>query len=231
LQTAIGIAKTGEVPIDYILKIHYKLGKFFFKRKNILQALNHFTVIVNFLEKEEQSINKEEYIGLATLYMGLIHDEQSQLALAKSEYKKALQLATSSTKVKLNYYLLRAKQYKDKGNLSQSQKLLKAGIDAVGIDFDERKNQLIFFDLVLELAEFYIHQRVDSRKSLFLLKSLEKRIPLNMKEISGIKRGIRWNLLMSDYFDILVNNSKNASFYYKQGQILINQLKKIGAMN
>ena len=231
LQTALGIAKTGEVPIDYILKIHYKLGKYFFKRKNILQALNHFTVIVNFLEKEEQSINKEEYIGLATLYMGLIHDEQSQLALAKSEYKKAFQLATSSTKVKLNYYLLRAKQFKDKGNLSQSQKLLKAGIDAVGIDFDERKNQLIFFDLVLELAEFYIHQRVDSRKSLFLLKSLENRIPLNMKEISGIKRGIRWNLLMSDYFDMLVNNSKNASYYYKQGQILVNQLKKIGAMN
>lgn len=231
LQTALGIAKSGEVPIDYILKIHYKLGKYYFKRKNMPQALNHFNVIVNFLEKEEESINKEEYVGLATLYMGLIHDEESQLALAKSEYKKVIQHANSSTKVKLNYYLLRAKQFKDKGNLSQSQKLLKTGIDAVGIHFDERKNQLIFFDLVLELAEFYIHQRVDSRKALFLLKSLEHHIPLNMKKISGIKRGIRWNLLMSDYFDILVKNSKNASYYYKQGQILINQLKKIGAMN
>ena len=231
LTTALGIAKSGEVPIEYIMKIHYKLGKFFFLRKNLPQALNHFSVIVSFLEKEEQSIKKEEYVGLATLYMGLIHDEQSQLALAKSEYKKALQLAISSKKVKLNYYLLRAKQHKDKGNLSQSQKLLKAGIDAVGIEFDDKKYQLTFFDLVLELTEFYIHQRVDSRKALFLLKSLEHRVPLNMKEISGIKRGIRWNLLMSDYFDMLVKNSKNASYYYKQGQILINQLKKIGAMN
>jgi len=231
LQTALGIAKSGEVPVDYILKIQYKLGKYFFKRKNMPQALNHFNVIVNFLEKEEHSIDKEEYIGLATLYMGLIHDEQSQLALAKSEYKKAFQLANSSIKVKLTYFLLRAKQFKDKGNLSHSQKLLKAGIDAVGIDFDDQKNQLIFFDLVLELAEFYIHQRIDSRKALFLLKSLENRIPLNMKEISGIKRAIRWNLLMSDFFDILVKDSKNAGYYYKQGQILINQFKKIGAMN
>ncbi|MHA1192901.1 MAG: tetratricopeptide repeat protein [Promethearchaeota archaeon] len=231
LQTALGIAKSGEVPIDYILKIHYKLGKYFFKRKNIIQALNHFNVIVNFLEKEEKSIKEEEYVGLATLYMGLIHDEQSQLSLAKSEYKKVIQLANSSTKVKLNYYLLRAKQFKNKGNLSQSQKLLKAGIDAVGIDFDDRNYQLTFFDLILELAEFYIHQRVDSKKAIFLLKSLENRIPLNMKEISGIKRGIRWNLLMSDYFDMIVKNSKNTSYYYKQGQILINQLKKIGAMN
>ncbi|GAH37590.1 unnamed protein product, partial [marine sediment metagenome] len=109
--------------------------------------------------------------------------------------------------MKLNYYLLRAKQFKNKGNLSQSQKLLKAGIDAVGIDFDDRKYQLTFFDLILELAEFYIHQRVDSKKAIFLLKSLENRIPLNMKEISGIKRGIRWNLLMSDYFDMIVKNS------------------------
>jgi len=231
LQTALGIAKSGEVPIDYILKIHYKLGKYFFKRKNIIQALNHFNVIVNFLEKEEKSIKEEEYVGLATLYMGLIHDEQSQLSLAKSEYKKVIQLANSSTKVKLNYYLLRAKQFKNKGNLSQSQKLLKAGIDAVGIDFDDRNYQLTFFFFFLELAEFYIHQRVDSKKAIFLLKSLENRIPLNMKEISGIKRGIRWNLLMSDYFDMIVKNSKNTSYYYKQGQILINQLKKIGAMN
>jgi len=231
LQTALGIAKSGEVPVDYILKIQYKLGKYFFKRKNMPQALNHFNVIVNFLEKEEHSIDKEEYIGLATLYMGLIHDEQSQLALAKSEYKKAFQLANSSIKVKLTYFLLRAKQFKDEGNLSHSQKLLKAGIDAVGIDFDDQKNQLIFFDLVLELAEFYIHQRIDSRKALFLLKSLENHLPLKMKEISGIKRAIRWNLLMSDFFDILVKDSKNAGYYYKQGQILINQLKKIGAMN
>jgi tetratricopeptide (TPR) repeat protein len=231
LQTALSLAKSGEVPIDYILKIHYKLGKYFFKIKNMLQALNHFNIIVNFLENEEQSINKEEYVGLATLYMGLIHDEQSQLALAKSEYKKAIQLANSSIKVKLNYYLLRAKQFKDKGNLSQSQKLLKAGIDAVGINFDEKQYQLLFFDIILELAEFYIHQRIDSKKAFFLLKNLENRVPLNMKEISGIKRGVRWNLLMSDYFDMLVKDSQNASYYYKQGQILVNQLKKIGVMN
>jgi len=228
LQSALGIAKSGEVSIEYIIKIHYYLGEMFFQSKKYDEMLSHFNIIVNFLENEEPLINKAEFLGMAYLYIGLINIEQNKLADSKFNFKNALQLGNISTKVKLNYYLMRAKSYKSKGNLSQTQKFLRAGIDTVGINFDEKEFAPILYDLVLELAEFYIHHRVDSKKALYLMKSIEIRLSLNLKKVSGIRRAIRWNLLMCDYYDILVRDSDKSTHYYQQSQILINQLKKIG---
>ena len=228
LQSAMGIAKSGEVPIDFIIKIQYYLGKWFYKTEEFDEALSHFNIIVNFLEKEEIITDKDEFLGMAYLYMGLINLKQNKLAQSKNNFRKAFQLGNNSIKVKLNYHLKRAKYYKSKDNLSQAQKSLRSGIEVVGFDYDEKKNSHILFDLVLELAEFYIHHRVDSKKALYLMKKIEKRLYLNLKEISGIRRAIRWNLLMCDYYDILANDSNNSTHYYKQSQILINQLKKIG---
>jgi tetratricopeptide (TPR) repeat protein len=228
LQSALGVAKSGEVSIEYIIKIHYYLGEMFFQSKKYDEMLSHFNIIVNFLENEEPLINKAEFLGMAYLYIGLINIEQNKLADSKFNFKNALQLGNISTKVKLNYYLMRAKSYKSKGNLSQTQKFLRAGIDTVGINFDEKEFAPILYDLVLELAEFYIHHRVDSKKALYLMKSIEIRLSLNLKKVSGIRRAIRWNLLMCDYYDILVRDSDKSTHYYQQSQILINQLKKIG---
>ena len=231
LRSALGVAKSGEVPIDYIIKIHYYLGKWLYEKEEYDKAIEHFTIIVKFLENEETSINKDEFLGMAYLYTGLIHLEQNQLANVKMDFRKSLQLGNNSIKVKLNYHLMRAKNYKSKGNLSQAQKLLRAGIESVGINFDDdKKFAPILHDLVLELAEFYIHHRVDSKKALYLMKNIEKKISLNLKEISGIRRAIRWNLLMCDYYDILARDSNNSTHYYQQSQILINQLKKIGVI-
>ncbi|MFX1415093.1 MAG: hypothetical protein ACFFA2_14870, partial [Promethearchaeota archaeon] len=105
------------------------------------------------------------------------------------------------------------------------------GIDAVGLDFKDKKYEHIFFDLILELAEFYIHHRVDSRKALFLLKSVENRLAVYLKEIPGIKRAIRWNLLMCDFSDIIAKDSHNSTYYFKQSQVLVNQLRKIGVLD
>jgi tetratricopeptide (TPR) repeat protein len=230
LVSALGVAKSGEVPIDYIIKIHYKLGKWFFYTNQFIESLNHFNIIISFLEKEEANLNKDDYLGLAYTYKGLINLELNKLAKAKLSFKKAVQIATKSTKVKLKYHLLRAKYFKSKGSLSQAQKMLRAAIDSVGIDFDDKFYENIFIDLILELAEFYIHHRVDSKKAFFLLKNVEKKISMNLKEISGIKRSIRWNLLLCDYYDIIAKDSNNSAYYYKQSQILSNQLKKIGVL-
>ena len=230
LQTALGVAKSGEVPVDYIIKIHYYLGKRYFKIEKYDKALSHFNIIVNFLENEEPSLNKDEFLGMAYLYLGLINEALSKLAEAKTNFKNAFQLGSNSIKVKLSYHLMRAKIYKAKGNLSQAQKLLRAGIDSVGINFDEKEFTPILYDLVLELAEFYIHHRVDSKKALYLMKSIENQLSLNLKKIHGIRRSIRWNLLMCDYYDILARDSDNSTHYYQQSQLLINQLKKIGVI-
>ena len=50
LQSALSIAKSGEVPIDYIIKIHQKLGIIYFKNKNYEKALDHFNIIRNFYD-------------------------------------------------------------------------------------------------------------------------------------------------------------------------------------
>ncbi|MFX0180501.1 MAG: tetratricopeptide repeat protein [Candidatus Hodarchaeota archaeon] len=232
LQNALGVAKSGEVPIDYIIKIHYKLGKSYYNRQDLVNAMKHFNVIISFLKKEQQhSINTDDFLGMAYLYIGLINLEQNQLAQSKNNFKQAFQLGNNSIKVKLNYHLLRAKQYKIKGKISQAQKLLRSGIESVGLDFKDERYEYLFFDLILELAEFYVHHRIDSRKALFLLKKVESRLALNVKEIPGIKRAIRWNLLMCDFYDLLARDSNNSTYYYKQSQILVNQLRKIGVLD
>ena len=230
LRSALEVAKSGEVPIDYIIKIHYYLGKRLYQTEEYDKAMEHFNIIVKFLENEESSINKDDFLGMAYLYTGLIHLEQNKLADVKMDFRKSLLLGNKSIKVKLNYHLMRAKNYKSKGNLSQAQKLLRAGIDSVGINFDDKEFVPILHDLVLELAEFYIHHRVDSKKALYLMKNIEQKLSLNLKVIPGIRRAIRWNLLMCDYYDILANDSNNSTHYYQQSQILINQLKKIGVI-
>ncbi|MHA1535138.1 MAG: tetratricopeptide repeat protein, partial [Promethearchaeota archaeon] len=123
LQSALGVAKSGEVPIDYIIKIHYYLGELLYGKEEYDQAMEHFNIIIKFLENEELSINKDEFLGMAYLYIALIHLEQKKLADVKMDFRKALQLGNKSLKVKLNYHLMRAKNYKSKGNLSQAQKL------------------------------------------------------------------------------------------------------------
>ena len=230
LRSALEVAKSGEVPIEYIIKIHYYLGKRLFQTEEYDKAMEHFNIIVKFLENEELSINKDEFLGMAYLYIGLIHLEQRKLADAKMDFRKSLQSGNDSIKVKLNYHLMRAKKYKSDGNLSQAQKLLRAGIESVGLNFDDKEFSPILHDLVLDLAEFYIHHRVDSKRALYLMNSIEKKLALNLKEISGIRRAMRWNLLMCDFYDILAKDSSKSTHYFQQSQILVNQLKKIGVI-
>ena len=113
LQNALGVAKSGEIPISFILKIHYKLGISYYKRTEIQEALHHFTIIINFLEKEEISSDKEEYLGLAYLYIGLIYLEQDKVDECKNYFKNAFQIGNENLFVKLKYFLLRGIYYKN----------------------------------------------------------------------------------------------------------------------
>ncbi|MFX0042730.1 MAG: tol-pal system YbgF family protein [Candidatus Hodarchaeota archaeon] len=226
LQNALGVAKSGEVPIEYIIKIHYKLGKAHYKRKDFEKSLNHFKIIINFLKSEDVTLIKEEYIGMAYLYIGLINSEQNNIVESKTNFKKVLELSKNSNKIKLKYYLLRAIQLKNKGNLSHAQKLLRVGINEVGFDFSDDNYRNILIDLILELAEFYIHYRKDSKKAFFLLNKIQNH--LFFKKVNDIRRSVRWNLLMSDYYNIVARDSKNSQFYLKQSQKLKVQLRTIG---
>lgn len=226
LQNALGVAKSGDIPIDFIIKVHYKLGVTYYKRREFQVALNHFNIIINFLEKEEMSFKKEEFLGAAYLYVGLIHLEQNDVDGSKIYFKNAFLIGDNSLQVKLKYFLLRAIFYKKQGNITLTQKFLKAGFDSVGLNFENEKILKILTDLMLELSEFYIHHKKDARRAYYLLKNLENQILL--REISNMKRGIRWNLLMVDFYNTFEDNREKSQFYLKQSQKLRNQLQMIG---
>ena len=88
LQTALGIAKSGDVPIECIIRIHYNLGITFFQLKDLLKARQHFEVITNFLEKEHSFSERDEFLGLAYLYLGLITAEFNELADSKNYFNR-----------------------------------------------------------------------------------------------------------------------------------------------
>ncbi len=226
LLNALGVAKSGEIPIEFIIKIHYKLGRAYFKKKDFGGALYHFNIIINFLENEDTSISEDEFIGLSNIYIGLIYLEQNKIVEAKNCFKKAVQIGNVSIKVKLKYFLLRAIHFKNQGNLSQAQKLLRLGLNTVGLNFDDDNYRITLIDLVLELSEFYIHHRKDSKKAIYLLNSIENY--LSPKEINNIRRAIRWNLLMSDFHNFVKKNRQKSQFYLKQSQKLKLQLQTIG---
>ncbi|NVM34120.1 MAG: hypothetical protein HWN81_00900 [Candidatus Lokiarchaeota archaeon] len=226
LQNALGVAKSGEIPIDYIIRIHYKLGVTYYNRKEFEEALNHFRVINNFLENEEISFEKEKFIGAAYLYIGLILLEHEKIDDSKIYFKNAFQIGNKNLQVKLNYCLLRAIYYKKHGNLVLTQKFLKAGLDTVGLNFENKEILKLQINLILELSEFYIHYRKDAKKAHSLLKNLENHITL--RKISNMKRAIRWNLLMSDLYNTFSENRDKSQFYLKQSKKLKTQLHTIG---
>ena len=226
LENALGVAKSGEISIDFIIKVHHKLGVTYYKRKEFQEALNHFEIIINFLENEDISFNKELFLGLAYLYIGLIYLETGKVDESKIYFKNAFQIGIKNFQVKLNYCLLRAVYYKKQGNLPLTQKFLKAGFDAVGLNFENKEILKVQIDIILEFSEFYIHYKKDAKKAHSLLKDLENHITL--REISNMKRAIRWNLLMSDLYKNFSESRDKAQFYLKQSQKLKTQLNTIG---
>ena len=226
LQNALGVAKSGEIPIEFILKIHYKLGLSYYKRKELTKALEHFNIIKSFLEKEEVSVDKEKLLGMSHLYIGLIYLKENRIVESRNHFKKVIEIGNNVSKVKLQYYLHRAVIFKNQGNYSQAQKFLRIGVNTVGLDFTNRDYYKTLIDIILELSEFYIHYRKDGKKAMYLLNSVENN--LNLKDISSIRRAIRWNLLMSDYFNTFQVNREKTQIYLKQSQKLKKQLQTIG---
>jgi hypothetical protein len=231
LKNGLAVAKTGEVPIEQIIIIHYYLGKTYFRLRQFDLALNHFQVIINFLEGEKIEIkNRIDYLGISHLYIGLIQLDKKNHSDSKNSMKKAFQLSTESLKVKLKYSYLRAKYYKNEGNLSQTQKLLKLGLDAVGLDFNEidAKHHKIIIDIMLELAEFYIHFRKESKRASNLLTKISEQI--DIKDIRGMKKAIRWNLLMADFYHYILNERDKYQYYLKESRQLKVKLQSFGVI-
>lgn len=227
LENALAVAKSGEIPIDYILTIHQELGKIYFKSRNFEKAIHHFNIIINFIEnKTDLSEQEKEILGVASIYLGLIYQEQGKITLSKETFRKAFELTSELTKINLLYHLLRARFYKNNGKLSLAQKMLKMSLKNIEIDEIEEENHNILSDLLMELSEYYIHDRQDTKKAHYFLKRSKDLV--DRKSIEGLRKSIRWNLLSSDFYSYLIENKEKAQYHIKESQKLKNQLRTIG---
>jgi tetratricopeptide (TPR) repeat protein len=223
LKNALSIAKSGKVPVSYIVKIHYELGKIHFELEFLPIAKNYFEIITDFIETQKIKFpKKDEYLGLCYIYLGLIYQQSEEINKSIETFKKAFELAKNSILVKLNYHLLRAQYYKKVGKLSQAQKMLNMSVKNIEIDKVSHEYHELLADLFLELSEYYIHHRKSSKNANYYL-SQTKRF-LHTDSIFGIKKSIRWNKLMSAFFNLLIKNGEKASFYLKESRKLERQL-------
>ena len=227
LINALEIAKSGEVPLHFVIRIHYKLGKTYFKLRDYNNALKHFLIILNFLKEERKLFNKIEYEGLASLYTGIIYLELNKIPDSQIFLKDAFRIGNKSPKVKLKYHLLRGIYYKDKEKYSQAQKLFKTAVS--GNEINDTQYQNIILDLLLEIGEFHIHYRKDTKKAFYNLELASKF--LSKKTLSGLKRSLRWTLLMGDFYKIMINDSEKSSYYLGQSRTIRSQLNTIGVLN
>jgi len=226
LKNALSIAKSGKVPVSYIVKIHYKLGKIYFELEFLPTAKSYFEIITNFIETQKLSFpKKDEYLGLCYIYLGLIYQQSEEINKSIETFKKAFELAKNSIKLKLNYHLLRAKYYKKVGKLSQAQKMLTMSVKNIEIDKISHEYHELVADLFLELSEYYVHHRKSSKNANYYLSQTKRFLHTNT--ISGIRKSIRWNKLMSTFFNLLIKNNEKASYYLKESRKLERQLEII----
>lgn len=236
LENAVNIMGSGEIPIKYIIEVHYNLGKTYFKLKNFTKALNHFNILLTFLEKEKATIINEESIGMkeildenlgmTLLHLGLINLEQNKIADSKRNFKDAFQIGNESLKIKLKFFLYRARAFKTKGNLSQALKLLKMGLNLIELEDKEVLFYEIQVDLWLELADIYTNLRKNRTKAFFYLERIGNLI--SNKTIQEIQIAIRWNKLMSDFFTTLEKDREQGNYYLEKAEKLKGQLRQIG---
>ncbi|MEJ2250751.1 MAG: hypothetical protein P8Y97_13995 [Candidatus Lokiarchaeota archaeon] len=225
LESALNIAKSGEIPLEYIIKIQFQLAKVHYNRKNFYKAREHFRIIKKFFEDNQDDSIAMEYLGTSCIYLGIISAEENQTDEAMEYFKKVYLIAEKEIKVKLNFYLIRIIHYKRTGELKKVQKILKDALKTINFENIDNHDELLA-DLLLELAEFLIHNKKDNKNALYVLRLAKDR--LTSKTVKGIQKSIRWNLLMSDYQRFLEKNTKESLFYVKQSKILKVQLQKIG---
>jgi len=227
LDNALSVAKSGEIPVDYIIKIHFQLGKIYFDLLKYYKAQNHFEIIINFLNNEKVEFKeKSEYIGLSSIYLGLIYQQFEDEGKSEEAFKTAFELMEYSLKIRLKYHLIRIQFYSKIGQLRQAEKLLKMSVKAIDFDKVSEEYNDILLELLLELSEYFIHAKSDKKRANAFLNRAKNYI--NTKSISGIKATIRWNQLMRDFYRDLLENDNKALSYYKRSKNLKTQLRQMG---
>ncbi|MBN1802712.1 MAG: hypothetical protein JW891_14470 [Candidatus Lokiarchaeota archaeon] len=228
LESALNLAEKGTISKEVILDIRYKLAKAYFRTNQLEKARSQFFLVSKLLSSNEILIEHEKkdyFIGMVNLYLGLVFLKQERIADSKKHLKQAFLISNTILKVKLNFCLFRAIEFKKGGKAAQALKLLTSGLNALD-EKTESENRHQIVAILIELAEIYIYDRKSRTKAAAYLEEIEKRITLTT--IKEIQFSARWNILMSDYYRLLLNNKENTVYYSKQAENLKDRLKEIG---
>ncbi|MFX1238713.1 MAG: tetratricopeptide repeat protein [Promethearchaeota archaeon] len=228
LQNALSLALKGDVPDIYILSIRYKLGKAYFRSNQLIKAQEQFILLNDVLEAStfpEFESKKKYFDGMINIYLGLIFLKQERFADSKKALKQAYLIGNTVLKIRLKFCLLRGIAFKENGKISQAIRILTIGLNALTEENDGQHQHKVI-EILIELASMHIYHRKNKNKAAHYLEEIEKRISLNT--IRDMQLSAKWNILMSDYYKLLLKKADSAAYYIEQARNLKFQLKEIG---
>ena len=223
LKKCFILAKSGKIPTKYIVKIHYKLGRIYFILNEYEKALNHFNVLVKFIENEEsnneESNNKEsnneesnneesKYLVKSLIYIGLIYSRKNDFSESKKKFKKVKDLGKTNPQLILKLFQLRIKEFLTKSNYSQALKYIRIIFNAEGFNLKEDSLKKYYILILLDLAEIFVFYRKSKTKSLQALLKAKELLENIEPSIQYLESQMRWNELMGSYFKYYEKDDK-----------------------
>ncbi|MHA1818844.1 MAG: tetratricopeptide repeat protein [Promethearchaeota archaeon] len=215
LENALDLSKTGEIPSEYIIKTHEKLGDVYFKSKQYEKAMEHYKIIIKFLE----ALNDEKYIYLITksrLEIAKLLITMEQFKDANLLFKKIIKDIHYDKDLEIHYYYTRALYLIAKGSYSNAAQLLKKGCTMV--EADNRMRALCH----LELAKLFFYEKKNTQRSAENLLAADKL--LEEKNNEDILLKVQIYEILADVFN-KENDREAMKFYLDRVRQLRNVLK------
>lgn len=230
LNKSFILAKNGKIPTKYIVKIHYKLGRIYYILNEYEKALNHFNILVKFIENEESNNGESKYLVKSLIYIGLIFSLKNDFSESKKKFKKVKDTGKTNPKLILKLFQLRIKDFLRKSNYSQALKYIRIIFNAEGFNLKEDSLKKYYILILLDLAEIYVFYRKSKNKSLQALLKAKELLENIEPSIQYLESQMRWNELMGSYFKYYEKDDKMFIKLRKESQKIKTKLIKIGVI-
>ncbi|MHA1844816.1 MAG: tetratricopeptide repeat protein [Promethearchaeota archaeon] len=230
LKTSFELTKIGKIPLELILKVHYKLGKLYFLLNRPEEALHHLNILTNFSEYEKQFAIPVKYLGYAYILLGIIHSRKENVAQSKLYFKKAKELGKSHTLTLVKLFQFRIKEFLKNNKISQALKYINALLTSEEINIEHPDYTDYYIDILFEFVKTYLYHRKSKKKAFQILLKLNKLLKNMKSSVKTIEFTIQWNILMGSYFKLFENDENKFQKHFLKSEQLKEKLRKIGIL-
>ncbi|MCP4762094.1 MAG: hypothetical protein GY870_09945 [archaeon] len=162
LKNSLEICKSGEIPMEYIIITHEKLGDIYFRNKQFDLAKQHFEIIIKFLKQEHT--NYKGNILLIQLKIVDVLLESESFKDANLLLKIIFKETGKNPELLISYYQRKANYFIKKDSISNAVQILKKG--CILEDVDKRELAKCHY----LLGKLYIYERnLGNRAQVYLL--------------------------------------------------------------